>query len=367
MTPGTHRQPTLADIAARAGTTVPTVSKVLNGRSDVSEATRNRIMELVAQTGYRRRGTALAVRPAGARRLIDLVISGVAGGWANQVLVGVESAAASAGYDLVVTVARPGGRDAIGTTHPRESARPLESTDGGAAREDWVTRLLSRPSSGAVLALVDASGEQLATLRAARVPVVLLDPVDPPPESVASVGATNWPAGRDVAEYLLGLGHRRLAVLAGSSRQLYNRARVDGFTSTVRLHHDDSGGVEPADASVLFLDRQLSAVEAAGRLLDGPEPPTAIFASADSLALAVIRAATSRGIAIPEQLSLVGFDDLPEAAWAGLTTVRQPIAEMGAAAMRLLLRQRESDRGLPREELATSLIIRDTTAAPPTA
>ncbi|WP_210414641.1 LacI family DNA-binding transcriptional regulator [Microlunatus elymi] len=344
MTPGTSRQPTLADIAARAGTTVPTVSKVLNGRSDVSEITRNKIMELVAQTGYRRRGTTPVARPSRDRRLIDLVISNVAGGWANQVLVGVESAAAAAGYDLVVTVARPDGTASV--------------------RDDWVARLLARSSPGVVLALVDTGIDRLATLQAAGVPVVLLDPVDPPPDSVASVGATNWSAGRDVAEHLLGLGHRRLAVLAGSSRQLYNRARVDGFASAVRLHRDDPASGGQREPTVCHLERQHSAVEEAGRLLDDPQRPTAIFACADYLALAVMQAATARDIAIPQQLSLVGFDDLPEAAWAGLTTVRQPIAEMGAAAMRLLLRLREADRRLPREELATSLIIRDTTAPP---
>ena len=118
MTTSGRRPTTLADIAARAGTTVPTVSKVLNGRSDVSEATRARVMELVAETGYRRRRPLPASQPTGDRRLVDLVIPGVSGGWAGQVLVGVESAATRAGLDVVVTIAQPG--------------------------TDWVTRLLAR-------------------------------------------------------------------------------------------------------------------------------------------------------------------------------------------------------------------------------
>ncbi|SDT29362.1 LacI family DNA-binding transcriptional regulator [Microlunatus soli] len=336
------RQPTLADIAARAGTTIPTVSKVLNGRSDVSEGTRRRIMDLVAETGYRRRGSTAArpasARPAGDRRLIDLVISGVAGGWANQVLIGVESAAAAAGLELVVTVA--GGQ-----------------SDGN--REDWVTRLLARSSAGAVLALVDASTQQLAMLTAAGIPVVLLDPVDRPPEGIASVGATNWPAGRDVAEHLLGLGHRRFGVLAWSKDLLYSRARVDGFCSAV----GELAG-EESEISTLYVDGRLNAVQAAARLLDSADRPTAVFAGADTLALGVLQVAADRGIAIPDDLSVVGFDDVPEAKWAGLSTVRQPIAEMGAAALRLLLRQRDADRRLPREELATTLVLRASTAAP---
>lgn len=337
------RPPTLADIAARAGTTVPTVSKVLNGRSDVSAATRSRVMQLVAETGYRRRGGS-GRPPAGDQRLIDLVLASVSGGWANQVLIGVERSAAEAGLDLVVTVARP--------ERARDRARS----------GDWVARLLARSSQGAVLALVDASVEELATLAAAGVPVVLLDPVHQPPDAVPSVGATNWPAGRDVAAHLLGLGHHRLGVLAGAADQLYSRARVDGFVSAVRLL--GGGSDQDPDVRVVHTDGRVPAVELAERLLAGPDRPTALFACSDSLAFAVIEAAERRRLRIPEDLSLVGFDDLPEAAWAGLTTVRQPIAEMGAAALRLLLRLRGSLQPLPREELATTLVVRRTTAPP---
>lgn len=337
MTDRTPRQPTLGDIAMRAGTTIPTVSKVLNGRSDVSTATRDRIMALVAETGYRRRSGAGRHRPAGSRatdrRLIDLVLAEVAGGWANQVLIGVESAAAEAGLDLVVTVARP--------------------TD----REDWVTRLLRRGSRGAVLALVDASARQLATLDAAGIPVVLLDPVDQPPEGRASIGTTNWSAGRDVAEHLLGLGHRHFGVLAESAELLFSRARIDGFRSAVGIA---GGRVD----TIVHWDKRFDLPATAGSLLDVAERPTAIFADSDHLALALTQAADDRGITIPDDLSVVGFDDLPEAQWAGLTTVRQPIAEMGAAALRLLLRSADAGHALPREELATTLVIRRTTAAP---
>lgn len=343
MTISDPRQPTLADIAARAGTTVPTVSKVLNGRSDVSEQTRRKIMELVAETGYRRRSTAgTRAARAGDQRLVDLVISGVAGGWANQVLIGVERAAAEAGLDLVVTVA---------------GADRAEHASG--RRSDWVTRLLGRSSAGVVLALVQPTAEQRALLAAAGVPVVLLDPVDRPPDDLASVGTTNWPAGGDVAEHLLGLGHRRFGVLAWRSDQLYSRARVDGFTSAVRSAWGADAGVD-----TVFVGRS-TPNQAAAQLLDSPVRPTAIFACSDTLALAVLQEATDRGLKIPDDLSLVGFDDLAEARWVGLTTVRQPIAEMGAAALRLLLRLRNSDRRLPREELATSLVVRTTTGPAP--
>lgn len=334
MTDAMPRQPTLADIAARAGTTIPTVSKVLNGRSDVSAATRNRIMQLVAETGYRRRSGGSGSPAVADRKLVDLVLAGVGGGWANQVLIGVESAAAEVGLDLVVTVARQG------------------------EREDWVTRLLARDSRGAVLALVDATARQLATLDAAGIPVVLLDPVEQPPEDRPSVGATNWSAGRDVADHLLSLGHRRFGVLAVSAEMLFSRARTDGFRSAVEMA---GGRVD----EIVYAEDRVDPAAAAGRLLDGTDRPTAIFADSDHLALTLIRVAAERGVSIPRELSVVGFDDLPEAQWAGLTTVRQPIAEMGAAALRLLLRLADSVRTPPREELATTLVVRSTTAAPP--
>jgi LacI family transcriptional regulator len=345
MTTRRPRQPTLADIAARAGTTVPTVSKVLNGRSDVSVATRNRIMELVAETGYLRRSGSVPAQPSSDRRLIDLVLTGVAGSWANQVLIGVETAAAEAGFDLVVTVARD-----------RTRAR------AGSVTEDWTTRLLARSSQGAVLALVDAGAEQLATLAAARIPVVLLDPVEQPPESSASVGATNWAGGRAACEHLLGLGHRRLAVLSGHPSQLFSRARVDGFSSAARLHEAVFGAQVAIE--IEYAEVGQDALAAAGRLLDRTDRPSAIFACSDDLALRVLQSAAERGLRVPDQLSLVGFDDLPEARWAGLTTIRQPIADMGAAALRMLLRLRTELRPLPREELATNLVIRNTTAPP---
>ncbi|MFE7404563.1 LacI family DNA-binding transcriptional regulator [Isoptericola sp. NPDC057559] len=335
------RPTTLADVAAAAGTTVPTVSKVLRGRSDVSAATRARVMAAVDSLGYRgRAGRGLA--PSGDRPpLVDLVLSGVDGTWANRALSGVEEAATAAGLDIVVSVAR----------------RPDDA---------WLTRLLARHSRGAVIALVDTTREQLATLTAARVPVVLLDPVTQPPRTVASVGATNWAGGRAAAEHLLGLGHRRLAVLAGRRTHLYSQARVDGFRSaTAEAGTDPGPTVEHADWS------RAGAAAAAADLLAGPDRPTAVFACSDRMALGVYDAAAAAGLRVPEDVSIVGFDDLPESEWVrpGLTSVRQPIAQMGAAALRMLLRLGEEDPAAPtgdapREELATTLVVRGSTTAP---
>lgn len=331
------RRKTLADIAALAGMTVPTVSKALNDRSDVSAETRALVLQIAADLGYRtrsRRPPTIGTSP----RSIDLVLSGLEGTWANRALSGVERAAAASGIDIVVSVARQ-------------------------PDDEWLTRLLARNLGGAVLALVDATQEQLATLVAARVPVVLLDPVTQPPSSVASVGATNWAGGRTAAEHLLALGHRRLAILGGRPTHLYSQARIDGFRSAVT-----QAGFALPDSRVVHADwRRADATDRATELLRGESPPTAVFACSDTMAIGIYDAAAALGLRIPDDLSIVGFDDLPEAQWVqpGLTTVRQPIGEMGEAALRMLCRiSADPRRDAPREELATALVVRGSTAAP---
>jgi LacI family transcriptional regulator len=327
---------TLNEIALRAGTTVPTVSKVLNGRSDVSDAMRERVLALVEQSGYTR--PARRARAPISGGTIDLVISGVEGSWANHALSGVEAAAAAADLDVIVTVA---GKD----------------------RSDWVGRLLARRSSGAVLALVSATPRQLATLRGAGIPVVLLDPTSGPTPGVPSVGAANRAGGSAAAEHLLELGHTSIAVIGGRPDHAYSQARIDGFRSAL-----ERAGVALPEERIAHADwRRASAADATMHLLETRHPPTAIFACSDTMALGVYEACTVRGVAIPHELSVVGFDDLPEAKWVTppLTTIRQPVTEMAAAALRMLLRLRtDRSQDTPREELATSVVTRSSTASP---
>lgn len=334
-----ERQPTLSDVAAVAGTSVPTVSKVLRGGTDISPATRDRVMTAIRDVGYSKgvpRPRARSVS-AEAPPLIDLVVNHVDGSWANRVLVGVERAAAAANVDVVITIAREDG--------------------------EWVSRLLRRPSQGAVIVLVDPTSAQLAVLAAGGVPVVLVTPMSRPAAAVPSVGVTNWEGGRSAAEHLLELGHSRFVVVGGGRDHLYNTARIDGFRSAVR----EAGAGEP---EVVFADwsRDLAAGRAAD-ILARPDRPSAIFACSDVMALGVYDAARTLGLRIPDDLSVVGFDDGPEAEWASpaITTVRQPVAEMGAGAVGLLFQTRQTggEEGRsrsPRVELSTSLIPRGSTA-----
>ena len=329
---------TMAELARLAGTTIPTVSKVLNGRSDVSAATRERVMRLVDETGYRRRRRAAGIRDRETGGLVDLVISKVSGSWANLVLSGAERAAAAAGLDVVVTVARP-------------------QQDAG---EDWVARLLARRSRGATVALLTPSRAQVQTLAAAGIPLVLLDPSSDSASVIPSIGTTDWAGGYAAAAHLATLGHRDIAMLTGTGDYRYGRARVDGFRAGL-----EQSGIALPERRVQQADWNRDAAEAVARgMLRSSSPPTALFACSDEMALGVYRAAADARVEIARDLSVVGFDDLPESAWVtpSLTTVRQPIEEMAAAAMRMLLRLRGgATAGSAREELATELVVRGST------
>lgn len=335
-----ERRPTLSAVAVVAGTSVPTVSKVLRGGTDISPATRDRVMGAIREVGYSKGISRPRVSTASSEAppLIDLVVNHVDGSWANRVLVGVERAAAAANVDVVITIAHEDG--------------------------EWVSRLLRRPSQGAVIVLVDPTSTQLAVLAAGGVPVVLVTPMSRPAAPVPSVGVTNWEGGRSAAEHLLKLGHQRFGVIGGSRDHLYNTARIDGFRSALR----DAGVDEP---EVVFADwsRERAAERAVG-MLSTDERPSAIFACSDVMALGVYDAAHTLGLAIPSEISVVGFDGGPESEWASpaITTVRQPVAEMGAGAVGLLFQMRQGDGGYeqsqpPRVELSTSLIPRGSTAS----
>ena len=195
------------------------------------------------------------------------------------------------------------------------------------------------------------------------IPLVVIDPANTPPPDIPSVGATNWAGGFAATEHLLSLGHRRIGAITGPADLLCSLARLDGYRSAL-----ERAGV-PADPSLIgygdFLHE--GGFARAAELLDLPDPPTAIFAGSDQQAFGVYEAARQRSLLIPDDLSVVGFDELPVSRWASppLTTVRQPLEEMGRAAAQML---GELMDGVPlrtnRVELSTELRIRESTAVP---
>jgi LacI family transcriptional regulator len=343
---GDHRmnpdaRPTLATIARAAGVSVPTVSKALNGRSDVAPATRQRIERLLDQSGYVRgsRADRGAVAP-----VIDVVIDSLDNSWAASMLGGVEAACHDAGLGVVVSVAR---------AEDRRRAKPR-----------WLDQAVARSSQGVLLCLVDLLPGHQSTLRRVNIPYVVVDPLTLPTADIPSVGATNWAGGLSATEHLIALGHRRIAVIGGPSRLLYSRARTDGYRAAMAR----AGLGVPAGYVRYCRSDTHDGRQATRDLLELDPRPTAIFAGSDPIALGAYRALREAGVTVPAEISVVGFDDRPESRWTSprLTTVHQPLDEMGATAVGLLAAAMRGQMPRTRRvELATSLIERESTGPPP--
>jgi LacI family transcriptional regulator len=193
---------------------------------------------------------------------------------------------------------------------------------------------------------------------------VVVDPLDLPQTTVTSVGSTNFLGGLAATRHLLELGHRRIAYLGGPAAATCNQARMNGYRGAM-----EAAGMPIPEGYVRtgqFHHRD--GLEEGAALLDLPERPTAVFAGSDETALGVIEAARLRGLRVPDDLSLVGFDDTPVARFASppLTTVRQPLREIGAVALRTALRLADGEKvDSHHVELATELVVRRTTAPPP--
>jgi LacI family transcriptional regulator len=330
------RKTTLAAIAAEAGVSLPTVSKVVNGRADVAPSTRARVEALLRQHQYPR-SQPRAARPA----LIDLVFNGLDSPWAVEILRGVEEWGAEHSTAVAVSSLRHG------------DARP----------SSWTSTVAGHHPSGVILVTSKLTEAQVGQLRGAGIPLVVIDPADTPPPDIPSVGATNWAGGFDATEHLLSLGHRRIGAITGPQDMLCSLARLDGYRSAL-----ERGGVAPDPALIRFGDFQHEGGFArAVELLSRPDPPTAIFAGSDQQAFGVYEAARQHGLRIPDDLSVVGFDELPVSRWASppLTTVRQPLGEMGSVAAAML---GDLIDGVPlrtsRVELSTELHVRESTAPP---
>jgi LacI family transcriptional regulator len=335
---GRRGRVTITDIARRAGVSVPTVSRVVNGRSDVSPGTRARVEELLLRHGYRKRATAPGRRAA----LIDLVFNDLDSPWAVEIIRGVEEVAHAAGVGTVVSA-----------IHGRS----------GDARQ-WMRNLRPRACDGVVLVTSALDPVLHQELRILGVPLVVVDPAGSPALDVPTVGAANRSGGLAATEHLLALGHRRIGLIAGPARLLCSRARHDGYRAAL-----EGAGIAVDESLIVPGDfRHASGFAACEALLGLPEPPTAVFAASDQMALGAIEALRRRGLGVPQDMSVVGFDDLPEVRWSAppLTTVRQPLADMGRTAARTVLgRSRDERPDPPRVELDTDLILRSSTAPPP--
>ncbi|GAB2886559.1 LacI family DNA-binding transcriptional regulator [Streptomyces mayteni] len=324
---------TIAQLAQHAGVSPATVSKVVNGRADVAPATRALVEDLIRRYGYRRQ------KVAGPAALLELVFHEVRGPYPTEIYRGVQRVAAE--HQLAVVVSELHGSHTPG--------------------RGWVEGVLARRPTGVVSVFSGPTGEQAERLRVRGIPFVLVDPTGDPGHDVPSVGASNWSGGLSATRHLLKLGHRRIAVIAGPEHLLAARARLDGYRAAL-----DMAGI-PLDPTLVRVGEFHieDGLKHTRDLLRLPDPPTAVFTGNDGQALGVYRAVAEAGLRVPEDLSVVGFDDLFPSQWLGppLTTVRQPLADMAATAATMVItlaQGRPLDRG--RAELATELVVRDSAA-----
>lgn len=325
----------MATVAQLAGVSAATVSKVLNGHAGVSADTRQRVETLLREQGYRRPAVN---QPAAA---IEVVFYGSEGDLAAQIIDGVEQEARQ--HDLAVI-----------TTNALCQVQAARS---------WSEQLLARRPLGVIAVHSRFTPEQHGQLAVSGIPLVALDPMGEPALATPSVGATNWNGGVTATRHLLELGHRRIAVISGPVDLLCARARLEACRATL-----DTAGVPLDDRLVRSGHFQVdNGLRLAQELLALPDRPTGILCGNDLQALGVYEAARRAGLRIPQDLSVIGFDDIPLANWCPppLTTVRQPFTEMGrTAAQTLLLLAAGQTPANSRVELGTTLVVRASTAQP---
>jgi LacI family transcriptional regulator len=336
---------TVQDVARLAGVSAMTVSRVVNGGTNVREGTRSAVLSAIQQLNYSPNSAARSLA-AGEATQIGLLYSNPSAAYLSQFLIGALAAARRAGCHLVLEVC--------------EGERPDEQAEA-------TRSFASTAVEGVILPppLSEAAPVR-AELEAANIPWVSVA-MGLPPEQSLNVRIDDFAASCEMTRHLIDLGHERIGFIRGNPNQTSSAERHRGFVAAI-----EEAGLDPAAMPVeqgYFTFR--SGIVATERLLDRAEPPTAIFASNDDMAAAAVGVAHRRGLHVPNDLSVVGFDDtsLATSIWPELTTVRQPIAAMAEEALALLLarirahRAGETDK-LEEQVLEHALVTRESSGAP---
>ncbi len=324
----------LALVAEEADVSLPTVSKVLNARPDVAKATRERVTQVLERHGY-----SIRTRPRTATGLIDVRIVNLDGPWSETVVRGAAAAARRYEKEIVLTV-DPDPDDCDG----------------------WVRHALSRGTDGLLSVVAVPSEPARAALTEAGVPFVAVDPLHRAPEGTLSISATNFQGAFDATRHLIDLGHRRITTITGPVDQDNGIARLAGYQAAMM-----QAGL-PLDDDLIVRARYgvEEGYHAVCALLRRDARPTGIFAASDDTALGAIRALREHGLRVPADVSVIGFDDVPYSRWNDppLTTVSQPLTEMGAAAVDIIIGALQGRSAAVHTELSTRLVVRQSTAAP---
>jgi DNA-binding LacI/PurR family transcriptional regulator len=345
-TPGANvRRPTIRDVARRAEVSVATVSYVVNGTRPVAEVTRSRVKAAIAALGFEPNSAARGLKRDRAAT-IGLVVPDLLNQFFATLVGGLEEAAAE--RDVLVV---------------------LCSTDASPEREDYYARLLRGRRVDGVVYLT-GTGLPPASLveLAANEPVVFVDERVPGVD-VPFVGVDNRSGARDVMRAVLDAGHRRIAIVGGPGALWTAEQRLAGYREALA-----GAGIDPDAVPLIRGDyREGSGHAAATQLLGAAEPPTAIVAANDLMAVGVLACAREWALRVPHDLSIAGFDDIPLARLLqpALTTVRQPARDLGRHAAKLLFARIDAPAGAPGHvELPAPLVLRESLAppaSPPTA
>lgn len=322
---------TIQDVARSAGVSVSTVSRVLNGKVDVAQETQDRIIAVIETLGYTSNLAARSMRSQ-KKNLIGLIMPDIAYPFAIEVMKGVNKAIAESEFDLLVYTTgdvRKGGR--------------------ASAERKYVSLLTNSISDGVIIVapvVAEFNSDE---------PIVSIDPVMSNP-SYPSVHATNYQGSIEAMEYLLKLGHRRIGYIGGRTELESSNRRLMGYRESLK-----KAGIPVDEALIASGDYTTeSGVKCTRELLSLENRPTAIFASNDQMAMGVYQVAQEVGIKIPDDLSLIGFDNITESKYLGLTTVDQFIMQMGYTATQILIK---IINGIPLEnktcQVQTQLIIRN--------
>jgi LacI family transcriptional regulator len=333
---------TIRQIAETAGVSIATVSRVLNGREDVAPETRELVRRVIREEGYLANRGAAGRHWTGPTGVVGLLVPMVQPDYYAAIVSGIADALAEENLGLLL--------------YPTDFVHDREIS--------LVARLSHGTADGAILVVPQETREELDALRQSGYRFVVLDPRVPLDKDVPTVSAANSAGAEEAVRHLIGLGHRRIAAITGPSDFAASVDRLRGYELALA-----AAGIAPDADLIVAGDFEIEGGAAgAARLLDGPEPPTAIFGFNDKIAIGAIQAAQARGLRVPEDLSVVGFDDLEHAPilTPALTTVHQPIVEMGWMAVRMLLDLLARRRSQPAQiELRTHLVVRKSTCPPP--
>jgi LacI family transcriptional regulator len=330
---------TIVEVAEKAGVSLGTVSRVMNNDSHVAPETRERVSAVMREMGYVANRQARGLK--GSRtNVIGVLAPDLGTGYIGEILHGIDAELALHRFDLMLF-----------TTH-RTAIKEA----------NYVANMVQGMVDGLLVVLPRNPADYTGTLTSRNFPFVLIDHQgtgNPCP----AVGATNWQGGYNATEYLIKLGHKRIGFITGSMDLGAAIDRLEGYKSALQVHH------MPYDPQLIYEGTffQPDGYAGGSALLNLKDPPTAIYASNDVMAMGAMDAIRSRGLRIPEDVSIIGFDDIPQAAMVrpALTTVRQPLEEMGRLATQMLIDQlKNPEKEIGRIELPTQLIIRDSTISP---